>query len=501
MLLNNLCGHFRDLTSSQSRFVLLLYSLVFLEIGIFIIVYLWWAYKFLTYPYQVDFGEGFLLFSAESFSQGKSIYQDISQFPYIPALYPPVYPLICAAFTKIIGVNFLVGRSLSFISAILTCLFIYLIVVRSAPKYVALISSLLFLASPYVMVWSLLYRVDTMALLFSFIGIYIILRYENSRLIYLSVFFFLLSVFTKQTLISAPLAASFYLLVKNPRNAVIFSGLFIIIGIIIFELLNHLTDGQFYIHLFTHHTFIDFSFRRAYSMYREFFFNHKFLFIFAFSCATYMLSTKKLSLFLFYFIFALITSITVGKTGSGVNYFMEVIAISCVLFGFMVEEINRKLRQDSIFQILVAAILAVQFVPNVHYLYIYSNIQDVKFGRKITDYVRQSTGDILTEDAGFAVLNGKVPVTEPFMAAQFSKNGLWDQSQLLNRLRNKNFSLAILKTNLNDAEYENLENPIYFTKEILTELKNNYKLVDQQGRYYIYKPSYRQDRNRLLEIY
>lgn len=490
MATNRLYKPIVEFTRTQSRFILFLYSLIFLEMAYLIITYFSLAYKCITYPYQVDYEEGFLLFFTQTFSEGKSIYQDVSQFPFIPTLYPPVYTLICAALSKIFGLKFMIGRSLSFISALLICLFIYLIVARSARRYIAIISSVLFLASPYVIAWSLLYRIDTTALLFSLIGMYIVLKYENSRFIFFSIPFFLLSVFTKQTFIAAPVAAFIYLFTKDTRIALKLSVLFGLSGLLIFGLIDFLTDGQFYIHLFVDNAIVDFSLKRTFTMYKEFFLNHMFLFSFAFSYALYALSTNKSSLFVFYFVIASITPVTVGKLGSGVNYFMELIATSCILFGFIVEELSSKLSRENVFQILLATILAIQFIPNLRYFGRYSHIQNIKYGERISNYVRQSNGKgILTEDAGFAVLNGKIPVTEPFANKQLSKHGLWDQSVLLKYLRDKSISLAILKTNLNNIGNDNIRDTRRFTKEVIRELKNNYKLVDKFGYFYIYKPS------------
>jgi hypothetical protein len=486
---NRLYKPIEELAATQSRFILFLYSLIFLEMLILLIVYFWWAYKYLTYPYQVDYGEGFLLYYVQSLNQGNPVYHDISKFPFIPVVYPPVFPVICAALSKIFGLKFMIGRSLSFASALLSCLFIYLIVVRSARKYIAIISSILFLSSPYIVVWSLLYRVDTMAFLFSLVGMYIVLKFEDSRFIFLSIVFFLLSVFTKQSFVSAPLAAFIYLLTKNSRTAVQFFALFVVSGILIFAILNDITHGQFYIHTVTHQSHIDFSLRRTFLMFKEFFLFHEFLLTFAFSYALYALSSKKSSLFVFYFVIALITSIAAGKTGSGINYFIELIATSCVLFGFFVEEINQKLSRSQIPQIFIATVLAIQFIPNPHFFRTYTYTQDLKYGEKISNYVKQSSGRILTEDAGFAVLNGRVPITQPFDVTQLSKNGLWDQSVLLNALRDKSISLSILTINLTNIQYDDIKDTLSFTKEVIRELKKNYKLVDHLGRFYIYKPS------------
>ncbi len=473
----------------RNRFISLLYLLLFVEMMTFMIFYSLWAIEIIIYPYQLDYGEGFLLYFSDTFKLGQSIYKDISEYPYIPGLYPPIYAIICAIFSRVIGLSFVIGRALSFVSALLIGLFIYLIVSNSARKRIAIISSILFFSSPFVDYWTVLYRVDTLGLLFGFIGLFLILKYNKHKVLFLSIIFFLLSFYTKQSFVAAPLAAFFFLLTKNVKLALMFLCVIIISGFLIFLILNYLTDGQFYIQIITHHKSTDFSLERARAQFNYFIFNHKFLLTTAFLYSLFMLITFRFSLFFFYFLIAVPTAISVGKIGSNINYFLEPIAICAVLFGLLLNELDNWLNRYTLFNVFVISLLAIQFVPNFSFRHYLPTNEIVTNGDKISVYVKQSDGGILTEDAGFAVLNGKIPVSEPFMLTQLEKHGLWDQSQLLNDLREKSISLVIIRTNLSDIEDDNIVGVGNLTKEMVEQLKKNYKLVDHLGQFYIYKPA------------
>jgi hypothetical protein len=102
--------------------------------------------------------------------------------------------------------------------------------------------------------------------------------------------------------------------------------------------------------------------------------------------------------------------------------------------------------------------------------------------------VREAKGKILSEDAGFVVVNGIEPLMETFQMTQLAEKGLWDQSPLIKDLQDRSISLVILQQNLNNERIYVRENFRRFTPEIIRELRANYHLVDKIGRFHIYKP-------------
>lgn len=445
----------------------------------YFIFYIFNAYQSLIYPYQLDFGEGFLLYFAYTLSQGHSIYQDISIYPYIPGLYPPIFSLVCAGLVKIFGISFSTGRFVSVLSAILIGSLIYKIVREKANKQIAIIGSLLFFASPYIYNWTRLFRVDTLALLFSLVGIYFVFKYENNKKVYLSIPFFLLSIYTKQSFIAAPLASFTYLFLKDKKLGIKIICLFGLFAVLLFLLANYITNGQFYLHTVIYNANL-FSINEVISSYIRMIRIHTVLFGFAFFYVLYNVSKKKLSLFVIYFIISALVAVSAGKIGSNINYFIELIAVSCILSGMFLGKLRFKTKKESLASILVMTLLLIQLVLFAPMPYVY----DRSTGQKISSYILNTNGSILSEDAGFVVINNRDLLIEMFMATQLEKQGLWDQSTFVGDLQNKKFSLIILEFDVGNDEIMQSR----FTEQMVKAIRNNYHFIEKIGSYYIYKP-------------
>jgi hypothetical protein len=422
-------------------------TFIFLLISSYLIIYFLTAYKFLSYPFEIGYGEGFLMYFSSVISKGQSVYRDISDYPAsVPGIYAPVYMYICAFFTKLFGLSFSVGRIVSVVSSLGIGVIIYLILVRSTSKKIAFFSSVIFFTSPINIFLGLLYRVDMMGLFFSLLGIYFVIRYENSKFVLISTLFFLLSIYTKQSYISAPLATFFFLLIRGDKKiAFEFLILFGMSGLLLFGLANLITNGQFYVHTVSHHMATDFSLDLLLDTYIEFLnMSYHYAVLVVLMYVLYLVSKKKISLFVLYFLFSLLGSVSLGKEGSDHIYFMEIIAVCCVLFGYLLKDLKKIFEKETILKFILPALI---IYPMFYILIIWDifdhyNLNE-EVGRVISKYVKESEGRILTMDAGFVVLNGKDLLIEPFLNSQLAEKGLWDQSKLLDDLREKRISLVI----------------------------------------------------------
>jgi len=76
------------------------------------------AIQVIRFPHDVDNGEGFLLWEALEYNQGRWPYKPINEPPYVVANYPPVYPLLCSVGTRFFGPTLAVGRTLTFLATL-----------------------------------------------------------------------------------------------------------------------------------------------------------------------------------------------------------------------------------------------------------------------------------------------------------------------------------------------------------------------------------------------
>ncbi|HEV7665223.1 MAG TPA: hypothetical protein VGQ62_16950, partial [Chloroflexota bacterium] len=67
----------------------------------------------LAFPYDLNYGEGYVLNDAVRLSRGESLYVDLQQFPMVRSPYPPLFPWLWSALVPLSGPVLWVGRALS----------------------------------------------------------------------------------------------------------------------------------------------------------------------------------------------------------------------------------------------------------------------------------------------------------------------------------------------------------------------------------------------------
>src|SRR5512142_2579063 len=127
----------------------ILWSLVWLGLCIYLLLTLWLGLTGLVYPYQLDYGEGIVLWFARQIAHGQSIYKGLTGFPYASSNYPPVSMVLSAALMPVLGEGYAGGRLLNFASALVVAGLMYRIVrLRTHRRWIGVIAALLFAGSP-----------------------------------------------------------------------------------------------------------------------------------------------------------------------------------------------------------------------------------------------------------------------------------------------------------------------------------------------------------------
>ncbi len=125
----------------------------------YLIIYVSYALELFHWPFDYDQGEGFELYDAILFSQGKWPYRDNASFPFYASNYPPLFHLLIVPLLPIFGPRLIAGRLLSFVATLVTAVTIGFVVRRNIRNRerdwtgswsIPLISGLGFLASNYV---------------------------------------------------------------------------------------------------------------------------------------------------------------------------------------------------------------------------------------------------------------------------------------------------------------------------------------------------------------
>jgi 4-amino-4-deoxy-L-arabinose transferase-like glycosyltransferase len=451
---------------------------------IYTIFYLFNSFIIITYPYQISYPEGFILNHIQSIIKGESIYRSINDYPLTVVNYPPVYLYLCAGLTKLTGLSFFGGRLITFLASIFVVLLIFEITRRESDKEAAFISALLFIASPYIYKNSPLMRVDMLGLLFSLLGMYIFIKTDTVKNTFYSIPLFILSLYTKPVYFSAPVCAGIWLMSRDKKRGVIFILLLIISYGIIFFILNYLTKGEFFRHTFLYNLniFIPLQAIKHYVLFFQF---HSILIIFSVFFIFDSFVKRRLSIFLLYFIISAFTAFSVGKIGANTNYFIELIAISCILTGSCINKI-KEYDQEKIYNLLLYASLFVQLILFLHipsFTKPSPSKMDIENFKKLSSIISKTEGPIISEDGGILVLNKKEVIFMPFEFTQLANQKIWNQDKFLKDIKNKRFSLLLLSFDIHyffDRER--------LTPEMIENIKENYYIDNKIGDYFIYKP-------------
>ncbi|HEX7320354.1 MAG TPA: hypothetical protein VF399_08365 [bacterium] len=519
-----------------------LWRIVFALLVIYLLFYVVNSILIIVYPYQISYPEGFLLNQAFTIAQGRPIYNGITDYPFLVANYPPVYPYLCGLFVKLFGVSFAWGRIISFLAIIACAYFIYDIC-RNAPltlsplrdtnhypphpnppptgtpnimkdpfprcpqggrkkegvqcchdergmeintnghrQRASLITSLLFLASPYVYNITTQVRVDALALFLSIFGIWFALKNINKKIMYLSALFFAAALFTKQTYAAAPIAFAVYLFFINRTRGFLFIVMTLLSYSVVFLVFNTLTAGELYRNNVLYNA-NPYSFLFAIKMYASLLKTH--LILITLSIAYMIFSPVKkhiLSFFSIYFIVAALVALSIGKIGSNVNYFLELIAAGSIVVGLCANE----LMENTKTQLILPALLIAQLILFAHLPFITGKTPskiDRETGQRISTMIQAAPGDIISEDAGILILNNRKVLYQPFEFTQLKNQGLWDQSRFVRDIDIQKFSLLILGSDTQGSYDEER-----FTPEIVAAIANSYMLKEKIGDWYIYKP-------------
>ncbi len=225
--------------------------------------------QLLGFAYPLDYGEGPLLAQIERLREGTPIwrlYADPARPPFLIVNYPPVYPLGAALIAPLTGSVLSAGRLLSLLSALAIVGAIGLLArPRQAPFGLpcASLVALLFLSVPITREWAALLRVDMLGIALGLWGLVILnadrgpparLRAAGAGLLLLA------CLYTKPSLIAAPLAAGGWLLWqawRGPpaerrawlRAALTLTGVVGAGGGMVFALLQIATEGWFWFHV------------------------------------------------------------------------------------------------------------------------------------------------------------------------------------------------------------------------------------------------------------
>ncbi|MBN1121386.1 MAG: hypothetical protein JXJ17_09910 [Anaerolineae bacterium] len=504
----------------------ILMGLAVLALVFLFVVFVILAINLIQFPFDYDQGEGFELWNAVLFSQGRWIYTDNEVYPFYSSLYGPVYPLLMTPLVALFGPHIAVGRALTFAVTLICGGVIYSIVYREThDRLMAVIAALLFFASNFVYQIGALCRQHMTMVMFDLLGVALIARaVEESdnrrahRYIVLSLLCLMLAGFTKPLALAAVLAVFAFLFLRRPKWAILYGiGFGLVVGLV-FWLLNVATGGYWVTNMITANT-NPFVTGQAELFYRQWFSLHPVITILGFGYVLYTIYLDRISVYSLYYLAAVAFGALSGKWGAGLSYFVDAIVAACIGTGIGLAVLRRwlqsrprKRRPDqpcwksiglTAYGIVVPILLLVQFRANLHmpldlpltrpvaallnipsespnrfrqdYFDTVGYTQlghlttdaDIEAGYQIVEWVESTPGPAWTEEAMLSLLAGKDEVvTDPLVLYNLYQNGNLDVSEMIRMIDAQEFGIVVYRAR-------------FYPIPVLQAIEENYGLVDQ----------------------
>ena len=453
--------------------------------------------KTIPFPYGLDYGEGPLLDQSVRLTNFENIYQtDLENPPYTITNYPPIFPALQAPFVWLFGPQLWYGRLISVISIVLTGLFISLIILKlTKNRIAALFGGLTFLILPYPFLWGTVSRVDSLALMLSIAGLYVLVAdTEKKSYRFWAAVLLVTSVFTKQSYgLVAPFTAFLFLLKGKPRKqAFEFAGWMALMGLGFLLVLNIITNGGFFFHIFTAN--VNPFHWETVIHWKDEMMSHFSLFfwlggLYIVGGIWRPVRQKAWWIVAPYFFTALLVSITVGKEGSYINYFFELSAGFSLLVGALIGLSGNK----ASYRWVQLAMLILLFFPITGAIQLtmddYSLHHDGRMQREfglinLEKLIDEVEGNVLADEyMSMVVTSGKPLMFQPFEYKMLTYGDLWDQTAFVESITNKEYDLILLFSP-NGWDSRNGR----WTPEQLAAIEENYRVHRRTAETYVFYP-------------
>jgi hypothetical protein len=469
-----------------------LVAIFFLGRSVYRFAYYNWAT--VTFPYSVDYGEGPILDQVMRISRLQNIYKtDISHPPFTVTNYPPLYQVVQAPFAWIFGPAYWYGRALSMFSVIAAALFIAMILfVITKDRTAGLLGGLTLLAIPYILHWSPFCRVDSFALGLSLAGVFIIARWPDTcKGVILAGLLLTAAVYTRQSYALAAPSAAFFWLIGNRhwKRALQLVGVMASVGLGTLLILMLLTRGGFYFNIVTANI-NPYQWNTVHDYADAIWHNMRYLVIGSvlFLLGGIFLKNKIWWLAAPYLAGGTLSAITIGKSGSNVNYLFEFSAGLCLVAGAIISVPGKRGWFLKIPLILLLAWQVNQLyqwtIQNFYSGTMYRVNNERGIIKLLQAEVHEARGPVLADEfMGLVVLDGRRLYFQPFEFKQLVLHKAWDETPFLKAIENKEFGLILFYA---PQSWDSRRNR--WTQAQLDALYKNYILAATYANTLVYTP-------------
>ena len=430
--------------------IIMLKAVLLLFIALLLVGYSHRAWDAVTFVYPLDYGEGPLLAQTLQLARLQNIYHStLNSPPYTIANYTPLFPLAQTPLAWLFGPAYWYGRLISIMSGLAAAFFCSLILhALTGSRQSAIFSGLILLTGPYVTMWSIYNRVDTLALALSLAALWVIARWPRATWALVTTAMLLVAaVYTRQTYgLAAPLAAFVWLLFRPPRRwAFMLVSLVAGTGTVLFLLLNALTQGGFYFNIVAANVNAYSTAQLAHFVSQLWLLTPILIVLGGiFVVGGGWANQRSWQLITPYLLGAMIVGLTIGKAGSSINYFLELsAALSLAAGALLAWQRHNSWRYGGLVVLLILQ-MAWLWLGLPSHILIQDKLGKVDEMHRLLATVQQADGPVLADEAlGILPLARQQVFIQPFEVTQLAGD-LWDQSLFLTQIRQQEFSYIIM---------------------------------------------------------
>ncbi len=440
-----------------------------------------------TFPYPLDYGEGPILDGVLRLSRFQTLYpSQLTAPPFTVSIYTPLYYLLQVPFVWLFGAAFWYGRALSLLSIGVSAACIGGIVyVISRDRLAALVSGLTLFSIPFIVQWSALNRIDSLALALSLAGLFILIWKPDKDWSWVTAaLLFVAAVYTRQTYgLAAPGAAFVWLLAQRPRKALLFALIFGGTGLIVFAVLNYLTQGKFLFSVITANV-NQFNWPQLSYFANQVRFSMPVLLV---SGTLWLLlahrwHTKYWLLLGTYLLGAIAIALTIVKEGAWVNYLFELSAALCIIAGALLGWAHRRpWLRTVLFGLMIWQIFLLMGLSESQYIrYETSRLEQRPGFDRLMQLVRDTRGPVIANEyVGLVPLSGRLLYIDPDPVTKLARQGDWDQQPFLDAIDQQTFGAIFIHWPTRQA---------HWTDEMLAHIEQRYREVDRVVDTAVFRP-------------
>ncbi|MCX6647478.1 MAG: glycosyltransferase family 39 protein [bacterium] len=465
--------------------------------------------------YGLDFGEGYLANMSLDLVTGINPYHPIENPPWIVSSYPPLYPFLNGVLMLVTEHSLIPGRFIAITSfiGILTLIILFLRKLN-ANLTAAVIAAGMLLVFPWGIRWAQVVRVDTLGIFLSISGIYLWIKSEKTPDAIFAAILLSLAVFTKHSLLAAPAACLIYGILSRDRRTILLLALLIILVGGSYGITNFITGGGLIKHLFTY-TANEWFIERFTAGVGSYFKTSWLLHVLAIGAMLIpgVVSAKRRIIPLYY-ILSTCTLIAYGFEGSDTNYLIEPLLSVSLLAALTIDHLafsqnSHKAEIKGIpspkticLTIVLAIIILGRFIDQTDFRLHRMTPDRYQTGMQLIRLLNGAPGEILSEDASYTFLAGKEVVFQPYIMSLLARTGKWDQTEFVQTIRDKKYSMLVLRVDLTDPYNTEQQGSAYemagfdrWTPEMETAILESYSVFPEGaldtgvGNYwYVYTP-------------